>query len=79
MAKFEPPPGKIALVEGQPTMQVHHHWLQWFQKIAERLLTTPVTPTFTGTIVLAMLTPTTGTEGSLTFENGVLIDRVDPT
>lgn len=31
------------------------------------------------TVTLARLTPTTGTEGSLTFTNGILTGHVDPT
>lgn len=76
-ARFEPAPGKVPLLEGDMKM-VKKHWLAWFQAIADRLVTVTPDPSFTGVITTAALT-STGTTGSMTFTNGVLVDSTAAT
>ena len=53
--------------------RIDPYWYKWFHNL-QGLLGSGVT----GTVTLAKLTGG-GTNGSLTFKNGILVSKVDPT
>lgn len=63
--------------EALPNHQMSHQWSGFFSKLAATLNQT-FAQAFTGTIATAKLTPG-GTNGSMTFVNGVITIVVPPT
>lgn len=74
MASFQPPPAQQPPLEEVGDQQVFSEaWSGWFLAVASAL-----SGGYTGTIPLAKITGG-GTDGSLTFTNGLLTGAVAPT
>lgn len=73
MANFPIPPTYAnPMVEDPVTHQYSFSplWLNWFLQVAQQLTNQPTG--ISATITTAMLTPSTGHQGSMTFQNGIL-------